>query len=258
MSGKLKVLSLFAGVGGFDLGLERTGGFSTVAFCEINTFCRRVLAKHWPEVPCYEDVRTLSADALARDGIAVDVICGGFPCTNVSRAAAAHGGNTSLDGEQSGLWWEYDRLIGEIQPRYVIIENVEALLGDGLLDVLRCLAARGYDAVWTVIPGTFVGAPQPRERVWIVAYARGERAEGLLESIHSGAHGQGWPGGQADLQDIAATPFSGRGGVPQPLLRGVDDRPANWVDRVRACGNAVIPQVVETIGRAILETRRAA
>lgn len=83
MSDPLRVLSLFAGIGGFDLGLERTGGFKTVAFCEIDPFCRRVLAKHWPEVPCYDDVRELTAERLAADGIAVDVICGGFPCQDV-------------------------------------------------------------------------------------------------------------------------------------------------------------------------------
>jgi len=99
---KLRVLSLFASIGGFDLGLERTGGFETVAFCEIEPFCRRVLAKHWPEVPCYEDVRTLTAERLAADGIAVDVICGGFPCQDISLAGSGAG----LAGERCGLWYE--------------------------------------------------------------------------------------------------------------------------------------------------------
>ena len=126
---KLRVLSLFAGIGGFDLGLERTGGFETVAFCEINPFGRRVLAKHWPEVPCYDDVRTLTAERLRADGISVDVIVGGFPCQNVSIAAAVHGGDSGLDGEQSGLWSEYERLIDELRPAEVIIENVDRLGG---------------------------------------------------------------------------------------------------------------------------------
>src|ERR1700751_5586913 len=97
---KLKVLSLFAGIGGFDLGLERTGGFKTVAFCEIEPFARKVLAKHWPEVPCYHDVRDLTSGQLAADGIAVDVICGGFPCQDISSA----GQRVGLTGERSGLW----------------------------------------------------------------------------------------------------------------------------------------------------------
>jgi DNA (cytosine-5)-methyltransferase 1 len=110
MSGALRVLDLFSGIGGFSLGLERTGGFETVAFCEIDPFCRRVLAKHWPDVPIYEDVRTLTADALSRDGIAADVICGGFPCQDISWA----GRQAGLDGERSGLWSEIARLAGEL------------------------------------------------------------------------------------------------------------------------------------------------
>jgi DNA (cytosine-5)-methyltransferase 1 len=92
-----RVLSLFAGIGGFDLGLERTGGFKTVAFCEIDPFCRRVLAKHWPGVPCYDDVRQLTGERLAADGIAVDVICGGFPCQDISIV----GKRAGLEGEHS-------------------------------------------------------------------------------------------------------------------------------------------------------------
>src|SRR5688500_15826277 len=140
---KLRVLSLFAGIGGFDLGLERTGGFKTVAFCEIDPFCQRVLAKHWPEVPCYDDVRTLTAERLAADGIAIDCIVGGFPCQDISKA----GKRAGLDGERSGLWREYGRLIGELRPAYVIVENSSALLGNGMGRVLGSLAALGYDAV---------------------------------------------------------------------------------------------------------------
>ena len=112
---KLRVLDLFSGIGGFSLGLDRTGGFETVAFCEIESFPRRVLAKHWPEVPCYDDVRTLTAARLAADGITVDAICGGFPCQDISNAGLRAG----IEGERSGLWSEYARLIGEIRPRYV-------------------------------------------------------------------------------------------------------------------------------------------
>lgn len=248
----LRVLSLFAGIGGFDLGLERTGGFKTVAFCEIDPFCRRVLAKHWPEVPCYDDVRTLTADRLRADGIAVDVICGGFPCQNVSNASAPHGGNNGLDGDQSGLWSEYERLIAELGPLGVIIENVEALLGNGLDRVLRSLAALGYDAEWDVLPASLAGLPQPRKRTWIVAYPSSQRMEGLLSGISAGAAGPGRAGSSPHLLDIAHSAFGGDDRFPQPLLRGMDDRPANWVDRLHACGNAVVPQIPELIGRAIL------
>lgn len=144
---KLRVLDLFSGIGGFSLGLERAGGFETVAFCEIEPYCRAVLTKHWPEIPIYEDVRKLTAANLAADGIAVDVICGGFPCQDISLAGKGAG----LAGERSGLWRDYARLIGELRPQFVIVENVAALLSRGLGDVLGDLAAIGYDAEWTLI-----------------------------------------------------------------------------------------------------------
>src|SRR5512139_3313358 len=102
-----RVLSLFAGIGGFDLGLERTGGFKTVAFCEIDKEAKAVLRRHWPEVPIYDDVRSLTAARLAADGVQPDCIVGGFPCQDISLA----GGGEGLDGERSGLWRDYRRLI---------------------------------------------------------------------------------------------------------------------------------------------------
>ena len=120
----MRALDLFSGIGGFSLGLERTGGFRTVAFCEIEIYQRRVLAARFPGVPIYDDVQTLSAGRLAADGIAIDVICGGFPCQDLSIA----GGKAGIDGERSCLWSEFSRLIGELRPRYVIVENVANLL----------------------------------------------------------------------------------------------------------------------------------
>jgi DNA (cytosine-5)-methyltransferase 1 len=248
----MNVLDLFSGSGAFSLGLERTG-MRTIAFCEIDPFCRRILARHWPDVPCYDDVRTITADRLRSDGITANVIAGGFPCQNVSIAATVHGGHSGLDGEQSGLWSEYERLVGEIEPEIVIIENVDRLAGYGLDRVLRSLAALGYDAEWDVLPAWFFGAPQARKRIWIVAYPSGQRVERLLQGVCAGATGQGWPGGAANLLDVVRSAFGGDNRFPQPLLRGVDDRPANWVDRLHACGNAVIPQIPEAIGRAIMK-----
>jgi DNA (cytosine-5)-methyltransferase 1 len=171
---KLRVLDLFSGIGGFSLGLERTGGFETVAFCEIEEFPRKVLAKHWPGVPIYNDVRTLTADVLARDGIAVDVITGGFPCQDLSVAGKQRGMG---EGTRSGLWSEIVRLVGELRPRYVIVENVAALLsgpaerrGGWFGRVLGDLAECGYDAEWENIPASALGAPHRRERVWLLAY----------------------------------------------------------------------------------------
>jgi DNA (cytosine-5)-methyltransferase 1 len=169
-----RVLDLFSGIGGFSLGLE-AAGFRTVAFCEVNPTCRFLLAHHWPDVPCYDDVQTLTADRLAADGIAVDVICGGFPCQDISYAGKGAG----LAGERSGLWREYARLIGELRPRYVVVENVSALLSRGLGVVLGDLAELGYDAVWDRVRAFDIGAPHLRARLWIVAYPRGEQHEGF-------------------------------------------------------------------------------
>src|SRR6185312_1598473 len=166
---RLKVLDLFSGIGGFSLGLERTGGFETVAFCEIDPFCRRVLAKHWPGIPIYDDIRELTAARLRDDGIVPDVLCGGFPCQDISCAGSRRG----IDGERSGLWSEYARLIGEIRPRYVIVENSDDLVIRGLGRVLGDLASLGYDAEWHCIPAAAVGADHWRDRTWIVSYPNG-------------------------------------------------------------------------------------
>jgi DNA (cytosine-5)-methyltransferase 1 len=173
---KLRLLDLFSGIGGFSLGLERSGFFETVAFCEIEPFPRCILKKHWPHVPIYEDVRILTADALRRDGIVVDAICGGFPCQDISLAGKGAG----IEGAHSGLWSEYARIIGELRPRVVIVENVSALLGRGLDRVLRDLATLGYDAEWHCIPASAVGAPHRRDRIWIVAHAGNN---GFVESF---------------------------------------------------------------------------
>lgn len=175
---KPRLLDLFSGIGGFSLGLERAG-FRTVAFCEVNPKCRHLLAHHWPEVPCYDDIRTLTAERLAADGIAVDAICGGFPCQDISFAGLGAG----IEGERSGLWRDYARLIGELRPRVVIVENVAALLGRGLGVVLGDLASLGYDAWWDCIPASAVGAPHRRDRLWLVAYARGQQHEGYGDAL---------------------------------------------------------------------------
>ena len=190
-----EILDLFSGIGGFSLGLERTGGFRTVAFCEIEPYPRAVLARHWPEVPCYDDVRTLTAERLRSDGVVPNIICGGFPCQDIS--IAGHG--AGLDGERSGLWFEYARLVGELRPRYVIVENVSTLLARGLDRVLGSLAEIGYDAEWHAITANAIGAPHRRDRLWIIAYpslcafnasTSQERAAGMADS-----DGTSWIGG---------------------------------------------------------------
>ena len=246
----LNLLSLFAGIGGFELGLERSGAFKTVAQCEIDPFCRRVLAKHWPYVPRYEDVRTLTAARLAADGVSIDAICGGFPCQDISIANGVWGDRAGLAGSRSGLFSEIARLAGELRPRFIILENVEQLLANGLLGCLGALASLGYDAEWHAIPASRVGSIQNRDRVWIVAYHSQDGGEGLFQGFDFGAAGQGWACRQADLPDVFANPL-GADRWPQPLICRGDGRPAHWVDRIGAVGNAVVPQVAELIGRAI-------
>lgn len=242
---KLALLDLFSGIGGFSLGLERTGGFETVAFCEIEPFPRRVLAKHWPGVPIYEDVRTLTGDTLARDGIAVDVICGGFPCQDISIGGKGAG----IEGSRSGLWSEYSRLIGEIRPKYAIVENSPRLRSLGLSRVLGDLASLGYDAEWHCIPASELGAPHKRDRIWIVAYPDDcERRRGGPMQV----------GRLPVAREIAA--YRDGGGAEWPaepttprVAYGVPDR----LDRANALGNAVVPLIPEMIGRAILAAEAA-
>ena len=170
----LRVLDTFAGIGGFSVGLEATGFFETVAFCEIEPYARQVLRKNFPEVPIYDDIKTLSEARLRSDGLIrggpVDVISGGFPCQDLSNA----GKRAGIDGSRSGLWEELRRCIGEFRPRFAIVENVTALLsgdrGRWFGRVLGDLAALGFDAEWYCIRAADVGAPHRRNRVWLIAY----------------------------------------------------------------------------------------
>lgn len=251
---KLRVLDLFSGIGGFSLGLERTGGFETVAFCEIEPFPRKVLAKHWPEVPQYDDVRTLTAERLATDGIAVDVITGGFPCQDISVAGKQAGIGK---GTRSGLWSECLRLVSELRPKYAIFENVSNLLsgpaekpGGWFGRVLADLASVGYDAEWENIPASALGASHRRERIWIVAYNCGDRLQRLKDARGAGSL---WPINHQQLEGLLES--EGRVALPSGKGGGVHDGVPDRSHRLKALGNAVVPQIPELIGRAILEAR---
>lgn len=283
----LTVLDLFSGIGGFSLGLERTGGFKTVAFCEIDPFCRKVLAKHWPDVPVHEDITTLRGEDVGP----VDVIAGGFPCQDISTAGRGDG----IEGSRSGLWSEFARLIGELRPRYVIVENVAALLGRGLDRVLGDLAALGFDAEWHGIPIGTLGAPHNRDRIWILAYtdrrrrrtdlagrndadrtdARRSETDGLFGAlsvkcpqrsvaITSDTYDSWRLQRQGLLANIwrwfdDSPPASSEWQKPWPQvlseIQGMDDGISSRLDRAGcdATGNSANPQIVELIGHAILE-----
>jgi DNA (cytosine-5)-methyltransferase 1 len=156
--------SLFAGIGGFDLGFERAG-LKCVWQVELDPFCRKVLAKHWPNVPRWDDVRTFTGEGFERP----DVICGGFPCQDISVAGRGAG----IDGDQSGLWAEYARVIRVVRPRFVVVENSPALLGRGIDRVLGDLAACGFDSEWDCLPAFAAGAHHERDRLFIIAYSNG-------------------------------------------------------------------------------------
>lgn len=255
---KLKLLDLFSGIGGFSLGLERTGGFETVAFCEIEEFPRRVLNKHWPGVLCYNDVRNLTADILERDGISIDAICGGFPCQDISSSGKQGG----ISAGRSGLWSEIVRLLSEIRPRVAIIENVTNLLaGDGgrwFATVLSDLASVGYDAEWHCIQASNVGLPHGRDRVWILAYPNGKRWGSLVKSqqIRSSRVNlqitESWRSDQIRVLPNVGRLFSNADG----RLERNDNGISAGMDRLKGCGNAVVPQIAELLGNSILENMK--
>jgi DNA (cytosine-5)-methyltransferase 1 len=193
----VRVLDLFSGIGGFSLGLE-AAGMQTAMFCEIEPYCRAVLAKHWPGVPIHDDVRTLDRVVVAQKTGPVDLVCGGFPCQNISVAGRGEG----LEGDRSRLWFEYRRIIEEIAPRWVVIENVPALRSRGLDVVLGGLAALGYDAEWHCIPASAVGAPHRRDRVWIVANANGDSR--APRALHPGEGSGGRDAGGGGVSEAVA------------------------------------------------------
>ena len=256
-----RVLDLFSGIGGFSLGLERAG-MRTAAFCEIDPFCQKVLRKHWPDIPRYGDVTDLTAERLKQDGIEADVICGGFPCQDLSHAQQR--GARGLDGERSGLWREYARLVGEIRPRHVVVENVPALADRGLGRVLGQLSEIGYDAEWGIISAGQLGLAHERKRLWIVAYPARDGRRGVDKdsegrrprldiSRHLAQVGQERRAerrrGPADILQPVGRPFAS---PSRGIGRNDDGLPAG-VDRLRAIGNAVVPRIAEALGRAILE-----
>jgi len=282
----LRVLDLFSGIGGFSLGLERTGGFETVAFCEYEDFPRRVLAKHWPDVPCFPDVRELKGSDI--DG-PVDVICGGYPCQPFSTAGQRRGKE-----DDRHLWPEFNRLVAELRPTWVIGENVAGHISMGLDDVLSDLEGQGYACRTFVIPACAVNAPHRRDRVWTVGYTyrhRVRRSQSrelqvapdkfLQRGRQQGANVFGRP--SKNVADAERGRQSGQG---QPVIasdcetqgKGKTDhafsvsKPGKWcaepdvgrvangvprrVDRLKALGNAVVPQIPEMIGYAILEAEK--
>jgi DNA (cytosine-5)-methyltransferase 1 len=238
---KLRVLDLFSGAGGMSLGLERTGQFQTLAFCEIEPYARSLLARHWPGVPCYDDVETADFATIGP----VDLVTAGFPCQDISFAGKGAG----LAGERSSLFWHVIRAAGLVGRPKLLLENVAGLLDRGMGSVLGALAQIGHDAEWHCIPASAVGAPHRRDRLWILTDP--ERDEQPREKPCVGPFGRM---GRVE-QSVA---WDGGWEAALSALRGMDDGLSRSVDRTDLMRNAVVPQVVEGIGRAILEAEARA
>ena len=260
---EITVGSLFAGIGGFDLGLEWVG-MKVLWQVEIDDYCNQVLAKHWPHVARFRDVRECGSHNLAP----VDLICGGFPCQGFSYAGKRRG-----KADDRYLWPEMLRIIAALRPAWVLGENVPGIIGLALDTVRSDLEGEGYQVQPLVIPACAVGAPHRRDRVWIVAY-NPERAgrQGRAGSLAAIADSDGQEDGLPQPASIDAADSKPDGLLHDKLRQQQTDpytignvwwavepnvgRVANGiprrVDRLRALGNAVVPQVVEVLGRAIV------
>lgn len=241
----LTIGSLFSGIGGLELGLEWAGLGPVLWQVEQDAFCQLVLAKHWPYVERFDDVRTVGAANLRH----VDLICGGFPCQDVSQA----GQKAGIGGSRSGLWSEFARIIGELRPRFVVVENVADLALRGLDVVLADLSTLGFDAVWLTFGAENLGAPHRRRRLFVVAYSHAERRE-ALPGIPAGI-----PDQARDEPPWAFVSDRARSGrlrrIPDGgICRVADGRPSEVdIARIERLGNAVVPQCAEVVGWVIRE-----
>ena len=282
--------SLFSGIGGFELGLERAiPGSFTRWQVEQDSYCRKILAKHWPKAEIYDDVRGITKNNIEK----VDILCGGFPCQDISSANARARG---LHGEKSGLWWEYHRIINELQPRVAVMENVTAISFRGLGAVIGSLSEIGYNAEWCTIRASDFGAPHQRERWFCVAYPNRERSREAFygrpspidsnreeiyrrrssseeDRISSHSYCSSLQGGRISSRvyeknpntkrDIRSESYWGETQIPQSTICGVDDGLSGGLDRatirrnkqrLKALGNAIVPQCSEWIGKKIWES----
>jgi len=275
MTAPLRMIDTFSGIGGFSLAARWLGGIETVQFVECEPFCRHILRKHWPDVPIHDDICTFNPTPRS-----ADVVCGGFPCQDISIAGKQAG---IKEGTRSGLFYELMRVIRTVEPRYVVLENVAAIINHGMASVLGQLAEAGFDAEWACIPASAVGACHQRDRWWLVAYAQGSgrraRArQGASQTGHqkprAGNHGSGSDAAHSNHQrqqeqhspaiaDQQGWPCWGdapqqlnpdwRSHLSQPVRCRGDDGLSNRVDRLKALGNAVVPQVAAIPLSRVLE-----
>jgi DNA (cytosine-5)-methyltransferase 1 len=247
------MIDTFSGIGGFSLAARWLGGIETVQFVERDLYCQSILAKHWPTVPIHDDICSFNPAPGS-----ADIVCGGFPCQDISHAGKQAG---IKEGTRSGLFYELMRVVRLVGPRYVVLENVAAITYRGLDDVLGALAEAGFDAEWACIPAAAVGACHQRDRWWCVAYAKGQQCDdgGLAHSARPTRAAAQF--GNGDGSDAANTSSQGlerrwpsgsianrlspdwRSYLSEPVLCRGDDGLSGRVDRLKALGNAVVPQV---------------
>lgn len=245
--------SLFSGIGGLDLGLQWAGLGPVLYQVEVDPWCRRVLAKHWPDALRFSDIRDVAQEVvLGRDRLPdVDVLAGGFPCQGASMQGAGHG----MSDTRTGLWLHFANIVEAKRPKVVVVENVPQLLQKGLCRVVSDLAALGYDVEWNVVQAGKLGAPHERTRMFVLAHA-----PGLGRQAGSGVHG-GEPCADVRGEAWNVEPARMRSGrsrrVPQCGVSGVDDGLPAGVDRrtlarqAEALGNAVVPQVGYYVGMVV-------
>lgn len=258
---KLKTLSLFSGIGGIDIGLERTGRFEIIAQSEIDDHCCSILKANFPNVPNLGDITSIDFSKIESDYGKVDVVVGGFPCQDISKSGYMEG---IQDGNRSGLWFKMSECISVLRPKYVIVENVATLRGTGLDTVLGSLAKIGYDAEWHCIKASDFGFPHSRERMFIVAYPSGERAQVCDQGDESKIEVFGWASeayGSVRKFEWTAKPGVGRdiNGLPpwvddttlEEVYPFKEDIKKRWA-ALKMLGNAVVPTIAEFIGLCVI------
>lgn len=235
----LKHLDLFSGIGGFALAARMVGGIKTIQFVEIDPYCQKVLAKNFLGVPIHDDITTFTAEPRQ-----YDLVTGGFPCQDIS---IANPNGRGLEGKRSGLFHELMRIVRQCRPRYLVLENVSAMLskshGRVMGSVLWELSQVGYDAEWQTISAASMGAPHLRERVFVVAHPNGSGCKKLNATTIPTQSGH-------DTRCITPqwNPWGTEPGV-LPVANGI----LNRVDQIRGCGNAIVPQVGAIALQRVLE-----
>src|SRR5574343_1195999 len=242
MDNTLRVGSLFSGIGGFDLGLERAG-FDVIWQVENNEYCRKVLKKHWSSVPCHYDVRSIDWEFIP----AVDLVCAGFPCQPFSTA-----GKRRVHEDDRFLWPEVVRCLETLWPTWFVGENVFGLLDMGIEQVHADLETLGYQVTTLGIPACALDAPHVRKRLWILAYRDGIDAQARRErcgGIRAEKPGRWAPDLSCRCREAQnETPKRCSHWELEPGMGRVAPRVSNRVDRLRGLGNAIVPQIAEVIG----------